>query len=69
MKQYWPMCKHIYYGKEETQWTYDSCLTMDKAIDVIRRWAKDWKYNITSAWVDVVDGDERSKIELDVSTL
>ena len=69
MKLYWPMCKHIIGGKEETQWTYDSSLTVEDAKKVIRAWRDDWEYQIIQAWIDVYEGNEKVEvIQVDVAT-
>ena len=68
MKQYWPcaiVLKKNYLTNEYTegkQYTYDSCLSLNDAIRVIRVWQQDMI--IKEAWIDVYEGGSTYKISL-----
>ena len=62
MKLYWPCGVYLDDWKEEqTLFTCDSCLTLDKAFKQIRLWRDWYRYNITRAWVDVYDSDNDAR--------
>lgn len=60
MKKYYPMAyvlDDIWYFN--TQHTYESCLTEEKARSVIDVWRNHYNFKIIKAWIDVYEGDEK----------
>lgn len=64
---YWPTIEYTAKdGYTDKLWTYDSSTSMEKAIDVIRRWAEAG-YQITRAYVDVYSGDAKEREEINLA--
>lgn len=59
MKQYWPMAI-IKRGKEwDIQHTYDAAMSYEKAMDAIKIWRDEYKFEIISFWIDVTDNGKK----------
>lgn len=56
---YHPMAKYISSaGTEETLFITTGADSMEQAENAIKVWRDDYKYRLTSAWVDVFEGSE-----------
>lgn len=67
MKEYWPMAEYETEYKDvfgNKLWTYDGCLSMEKAEEAISVWKE--SFNITNAWIDVTEGDRTEMVEIKV---
>ena len=59
MKQYWPMAI-IKRGKEwDIQHTYDAAMSYEKAMETIKTWRDEYKFEIISFWIDVTDNGNK----------
>ena len=59
MKLYWPMAI-IKRGKEwDIQHTYDAAMSYEKAMDAIKIWRDEYKFEIISFWIDVTDNGKK----------
>ena len=59
MKQYWPMAI-VKRGKEwDIQHTYDAEMSYEKAMDAIKIWRDEYKFEIISFWIDVTDNGKK----------
>jgi len=59
MKQYWPMAI-IKRGKEwDIQHTYDAAMSYEKAMETIKTWRDEYKFEIISFWIDVTDNGKK----------
>ena len=59
MKQYWPMAI-IKRGKEwDIQHTYDAAMSYEEAMDAIKIWRDEYKFEIISFWIDVTDNGKK----------
>ena len=60
MKTYCPMATTDPKDKiiNDTLFTYDSCMSLDKAFKAIRCWINDYHYTLIKAWVDVFEDGE-----------
>ncbi len=54
MKLYWPEAIVIDNDKEQKMFTYDCCLTKEKAIDCIKIWSEIFSF-VKCAWIDIDD--------------
>ena len=64
MTQYWPGAKCVDNGKEIDMFTYGSCLSIEKALECVKRWNE--IYWVKEAWIDV-DDDDNGKCRLTVT--
>jgi len=59
MKEYWPMAI-IKRGREwDIQHTYDAAMSYEKAMDAIKIWRDEYKFEIISFWIDVTDNGKK----------
>lgn len=59
MKKYWPMAI-IKRGREwDIQHTYDAAMSYEKAMDAIKIWRDEYKFEIISFWIDVTDNGKK----------
>lgn len=61
MKLYWVSCLVQYEGKSRHIGMLDPCLSMEKAIEIIKRTREN--YEVLSAWIDTFDDDGNKHIE------
>lgn len=54
MKLYWPGAIVIDNDKEREMFTYECCLTKEKAIDCIKIWSEIFS-SVRCAWIDIDD--------------
>ena len=53
MKQYWPMAVALDNGNPVELFTYDSCLSIESAEDVFKKWQNDCGYTLLTSWIQV----------------
>ena len=59
MKKYWPVAI-IKRGKGwDIQYTYDAAMSYEKAMDAIKIWRDEYKFEIISFWIDVTDNGKK----------
>ena len=59
MKEYWPMAI-IKRGKEwDIQHTYDAAFSYERAMDAIKIWRDEYKFEIISFWIDITDNGKK----------
>lgn len=66
MKEYWPMAEYEADYKDafgNKLWTYDSCLSREKAEEAISTWEANG-YHITKAWIDVTEDGRTERVEI-----
>lgn len=68
MKMYWPMAEYKQMEQSALPtrlFTYTASDTMKEAREVIRKWANECDFHLTSAWIDCMyDNDRKRRIRL-----
>jgi len=65
MRLYWPVAVVIDNGKERDQWTYDACISLDRAIGCIQKWNEMFDC-VKSAYIDVEDTETGKKSKISI---